>query len=55
MYTDVEEILSACLYLHVSFYSGVEFIQNYAQPQHWQNSNIKKETIPTNIQVTPAV
>jgi hypothetical protein len=29
MYTDLEGILSACLYLHVSFYSGVIFVDMY--------------------------
>ncbi len=30
MYTDLEGILSACLYLHVSFYSGVVYFCRYA-------------------------
>ncbi len=30
MYTDLEGILSACLYVHVSFHSGVVYICRYA-------------------------
>jgi hypothetical protein len=34
--------------------SSIElFIQNYAQPQYWRNSNIQKETTPKDIKMTP--
>jgi hypothetical protein len=32
MYTDLEGFLSACLYLHISFYSGVVHFCRYAFP-----------------------
>ncbi len=55
MYTDLEGILSACLYLHVSIYPGVVNFCRYVFPQELAKFKCTEKTTPRNIKVAPAV